>query len=461
MSTKRVMLAVLVASAIALALSAGPQTAGTVQALPPTGTTLPYPGRLSNDAGQAVPDGAYDFTFALYDAPEGGNLLWSETQTGVAVQGGSFNTRLGSVTPLPAAVQSGVHWLAVGVRGPGEAEFTALTPRQQVSAGSPSTLAGVAAAAPCPHDHLYETWVGSDQYKTFTIENLGAGDGMQGWAHSDASGLHGRNTGNGPGVSGYNLGNGPGVQGKAFGTGDGVAGESSGNTKSGVYGHNTYGAYGGFGVYGTSDYGRGVEGEDGGPDPDDSFGVYSLGDMKTSDDLTVQDQLTVGGLATFNGGKSGYVVEIAQNDDTVALEVGDVVVISGAGPAVVGDIPVIKVRRAVTEEPSAVVGIVDKHYVPAPKAEISADADKKAESIIEDGAIAPGEYLTVVTLGAYKAIKVDASYGAIVPGDLLVASPNPGYAMRAASPNPGTIIGKALGALPSGTGVIPVIVTLQ
>jgi hypothetical protein len=44
---------------------------------------------------------------------------------------------------------------------------------------------------------------------------------------------------------------------------------------------------------------------------------------------------------------------------------------------------------------------------------------------------------------------------------LLVASPNPGYAMRADSPQPGTIIGKALGELRDGTGVIPVIITLQ
>jgi hypothetical protein len=33
--------------------------------------------------------------------------------------------------------------------------------------------------------------------------------------------------------------------------------------------------------------------------------------------------------------------------------------------------------------------------------------------------------------------------------------------MRAVSPEPGTVVGKALGALESGTGVIPVMVTLQ
>ena len=193
------------------------------------------------------------------------------------------------------------------------------------------------------------------------------------------------------------------------------------------------------------------------------YGVFSDGNMYTTGDLGVVGSLTVGGLATFNGGKVGYVVEIAQNDDTVALEAGDIVVISGVGPAVVGEIPVIKVRRALTGETSAVVGVVDQLYVPAPaNSEAVANGEKKAESIVSNASIAPGGYLTIVTLGSFKAIKVDVSYGAIAPGDLLVASPNPGYAMRApASPKPGTIIGKALGALSSGTGVIPVMITLQ
>ena len=154
----------------------------------------------------------------------------------------------------------------------------------------------------------------------------------------------------------------------------------------------------------------------------------------------------------------GYVVEVAQNDDDAALETGDVVVISGAGPAVMGEIPVIKVRRATARQAGAIVGVVDKHFTAARGGDA---AHELSISAVDDATIRPGEYLTIVTLGAYKALKVDASYGAIAPGDRLVASPNPGYAMRADAPQPGAIIGKALGALRSGAGVIPVIVTLQ
>jgi hypothetical protein len=54
--------------------------------------------------------------------------------------------------------------------------------------------------------------------------------------------------------------------------------------------------------------------------------------------------------------------------------------------------------------------------------------------------------------------KADAAYGSIAVGDLLVASPTPGHAMRATAPASGTILGKALEPLEAGAGVIKVLV---
>jgi len=449
MSAKRVLFLVLVASAVVLAVGAGPRTAGTVRALPPAqkpgpaGGTIPYSGRLDNQAGQPAVDGTYAFTFALYSAETGGQPLWSEVQEGVAVKEGAFAVSLGSATSLPTdrLVGREALWLAVGVRGPGETEFTALAPRQRLSAASPSSPASPSAGAACPHDHVGEWWTAAISW----------GNG----AFKVSNSL------NGPSVWGVNNGGGNAVRGEAWGGGLGVYGFS--DSKAGVVGR--------------SDTWNGVEGYSSAPDVWAGvygealrygvfgratmagwYGVFSDGAMGTTGDLWVGGNLTVQGLATFNGGKNGYVVDVAQNDDTLPLEAGEVVVISGAGPAVVGDIPVIKVRRATSSGTSAVVGVVDRHYIPAPK---TAAPNVKAQSAVDDAAIAPGEYLTVVTLGAYKAIKVDASFGAIAPGDLLVASPHAGYAMRIASPAPGMVIGKALGVLESGTGVIPVIITLQ
>ncbi|MGH6850877.1 MAG: hypothetical protein ACREDD_10585 [Methylocella sp.] len=59
--------------------------------------------------------------------------------------------------------------------------------------------------------------------------------------------------------------------------------------------------------------------------------------------------------------------------------------------------------------------------------------------------------------------KADATYGAIEIGDLLTTSPTPGRAMKADDPVKafGSVIGKALGSLSGGKGLLPVLVALQ
>lgn len=74
----------------------------------------------------------------------------------------------------------------------------------------------------------------------------------------------------------------------------------------------------------------------------------------------------------------------------------------------------------------------------------------------------------VAHIGRVK-VKVDASYGAVQIGDLLVTSATPGYAMRsqpvsigsATIHQPGTLIGKALESLEGGQGEVLVLLTLQ
>ncbi len=58
---------------------------------------------------------------------------------------------------------------------------------------------------------------------------------------------------------------------------------------------------------------------------------------------------------------------------------------------------------------------------------------------------------------------VDATEAPVEPGDMLTTSPLRGHAMKAtdASRAFGTVIGKAMGRLESGTGLIPVLVNLQ
>lgn len=71
------------------------------------------------------------------------------------------------------------------------------------------------------------------------------------------------------------------------------------------------------------------------------------------------------------------------------------------------------------------------------------------------GGLVPVSVVGVVLTNA------DAGYGAIRAGDLLTTSPTPGHARLALEALPGTIVGKALESLDTGTGVIKVLVMLR
>jgi len=233
-------------------------------------------------------------------------------------------------------------------------------------------------------------------------------------------------------------------------------------------------------------------------------GLYSLfvdaqgGPSQATSALEVNGSIRGEGNLYIGGSKAGYVVDEMQNADSVNLELGDVVVIAEDSSApVLGQIPVPRVKLASSPNDTAVVGVVDEiMYVPdantraAYEAQERVDHDAAARAQNDPGnkqelmanipnrisdatgtlhadvnatSAVPNDYCSVVTLGAYKAVKADASFGAIRAGDLLTTSSHPGYAMRvndkaAAS---GAIIGKALSSLASGTGRVTVMVTLK
>jgi hypothetical protein len=81
----------------------------------------------------------------------------------------------------------------------------------------------------------------------------------------------------------------------------------------------------------------------------------------------------------------------------------------------------------------------------------------------------PGEGKALIAQSGRVRVKADARFGAIRPGDLLVTSPTKGHVMRSQPVKvggqfvhrPGTLVGKALEALPKGQGDILVLLTLQ
>jgi len=69
----------------------------------------------------------------------------------------------------------------------------------------------------------------------------------------------------------------------------------------------------------------------------------------------------------------------------------------------------------------------------------------------------PGSLEAAVLTFGVVTVKVDAGFGAIRAGDLLVSSRTPGHAMRAIEVQAGTILGKALEPLEVGSGTIRVL----
>jgi hypothetical protein len=450
--------------------------------------TVSYQGVLTDPAGEPL-NGTFAMRFDLYRAATGGAPVFESAPLSVNVSGGLFHVGL----PAPQTVfDGGPLWLSVIING------EVLSPRQQIR--------------PAPYAMSLRPGATVRQVATGTAVRVESTQGIGLQGTGQVYGIYGTNTGaaQGSGYGGYfesTTGIGvygsstaistltnlyaPGVYGRSqhgvgvFGgatTGSGVYGTSSGRGLTGVgQSHGVFGStsgapqgsgYGGYftsntgigvhgrstaqisgsnlfapGVYGYSQNGAGVMGE-AGSGPGSVAGFFA-------GNVLVDGNLHIDGNLTATGSKVGYVVDVARNDDTEALAQGDLVVITGVTDPVLGAIPVPLVRKADVAASTAVVGVVDLAY------RVDDTEPGLPLALDEAGIIQPGDYLTIVTLGAFQAIKVDASYGAIRPGDLLVSSPTPGHAMRADDPRMGTVIGKALDSLETGTGAIAVMVTLQ
>jgi hypothetical protein len=323
--------------------------------------------------------------------------------------------------------------------------------------------------------------------------------GVSGYTSSTQPGILGKNDGEGAGVYGWSA-SGMGVRGvseEAYGvsgyssasvavrgrsdTGRGVLGSSQTDigvngytsstelSKAGVVGENRgagAGVYGssntGPGIYGTSTINFAVSGytsstiratagfqnagsglvlylENSGAagTASDGSGGGDFIRAVNEDGQDVQFRVTTSGTVESDGGYNTPAADFAEMLPAVeGVEPGDVLVIGIDG----------KLHRSTEPYQLSVVGV----HSTQPGFVGGKDMDNT------DAGQVPLAIMGVVP------VKVSAENGAIRPGDLLVASAIPGHAMHAgANPANGTVIGKALGALTEGTGVIQMLVMLQ
>jgi hypothetical protein len=436
---KRLMIIVeVIATAVVLAIAlfvvfsqAGPALAmPTVQDDTPTGgATVLYSGQLLDASGQAL-DGAYDFSFSLYDAAEGGTALWSETQYGVTINDGNLSTDLGRVTSIPRDILERKElWLSVSVRGKGETEFTLLTPRRSFNA------AAAVSALSCPHSHFFDYWNGNNSSYGLIVQNEGVGDGIRAFSYSTKTeyaavyAINNAATGYGTAVYGSSS-KGLGVYAYS-GSGDGLEASTGTTNKSAVYAHSTNGN----GVWSVSGTRDGVYASTAATSPSyaalwayssgtgspAAYGgnleaAHSPGAWIKTDDTTNWIGLGVNGtLRILNGNCDGCaLVYMGQNDGTAAIEKGDLV--AAAGVIVDPDTqqPVLLIHRA-TSADDTVIGIAVGAAAPPSDVDRSGPETAGKSGV---GVAATGEYIQVMVSGLTQ-VKVS---GQVAMGSHIVPS---------------------------------------
>jgi hypothetical protein len=262
----------------------------------------------------------------------------------------------------------------------------------------------------------------------------------------------------------------------------GVYGNGNGGTSSiGVHGTSSgYGVYangtvtgvfgtGLTGVSGFSSLGHGIKAESNGTGLDGAAlyaknsggGIAAWADNNSGDATLVLTNAYSGGdlIKGFTGGGTSPVFRvdgtgkgffnggIALNGADLAelipvlepLEPGDVVEIDPGNSGFF--------RRCATAGSLAVAGVISTKPGMTLGGSDPAGVDNKG---------------TQLALAGRIPVKVTDEGGSIQPGSLLIASSTPGHAMRAPSPaEQGSVLGKALGRLESGTGTVEMLVMLR
>lgn len=402
--------------------SAVPEAAADV-----VGSYIPVQGRLTDASGNPL-NGSFSITFRLYATLSGGTALCSDTNT-VLVDKGLFSSEIwGSCQDEMDGQQL---YLSIEVGTDGE-----MTPRQPIyavpyawSLRPGAVISGSLDSTPVVH---IEDWSETGRgLRVYAMSQTGSNYGIVGASRSPA----------GLGGYFYNNGGGAGLKGAGLSPdgGDGVQATTESISGRGLYAANN--AHGtALAAYTSS--------------PSTTNHLYPtlyLVQADASGDFVVGSSSYLGtrywrvdrtGRGFFDGGTQAsgadFAEQLAVRGAEKDYEPGDVLVISAEADRAV--------ELSAQPFDSTVIGVYSTQ--PALLAGAPDQNDPLAGIPVAITGIVP--------------CKVSAENGAIQRGDLLVTARLPGYAMRAGSnPPQGTVLGKALGELKAGTGVIQVLVTLQ
>jgi len=176
-----------------------------------------------------------------------------------------------------------------------------------------------------------------------------------------------------------------------------------------------------------------------------SFGIYNRTTNKVGLEIDGSGQVYVRSLQITGGAdlSEKFDVLAEKNSDGVAeIQPGMVVAIDPINPGKLS-----LSRRAYDRR---VAGVIS-----------GAGGVQPGMTMGQEGTLADGKHPVALSGRVY--VWVDATRGAIKPGDLLTTSATPGHAMKCANPAKarGAVIGKAMTGLERGKGLVLALVTLQ
>ena len=483
---------------------------------------ISYQGMMLGSNEQPVPEGQYKLTFKIYN--EANTLLWAEVHNQVFIAGGMFTVFLGSQTPLSIPFDKPYFLgIQVGTDPEMQPRMPVTSSAYAIRAEDADKLMGIyASPTPEPNKLLPldasgkfpssvitssggvsgdflrknepDTSRGTSSSPMLLVSNLGDGDGLNGRS-TNGVGMAGRSTSN-DGVTGWTGASG---KGGVFGSStegrgvvgrsekdDGIVGWSGGSKKSGVFGHTEvsdgYGIWGRNNTYGTNGYLGGIFGAFGqGSSSLGSHGGYfeTSGGFAAGVYGKATANLSYGGFFESSGDYSSGIYAIgppADKHGCAARFKGNVEIRSRTTDNVVVELGEgldyaegFHVSDKAEIAPGSVL-VIDSEN-PGKLALSAKPYDRKVAGIVAGAKglgsgvkLGSDQYDFDVALAGRVYCNVDASYGAVEPGDLLTTSPTPGYAMAVKNHKkaPGAILGKAMEKLPSGQkGQILVLVTLQ
>lgn len=454
---------------------------------------ISYQGMLYGTNEQPVEERNYKMVFTIYDEPENGNALWTETFNEVLVAGGQFSVYLGGTNPIELPFD---HPYFLGIKVENEPElqprsFLAATPFS-LKASDANTIAGIPASDVPQQGFLFPLGVNGKFPSDVLPSSSVSGNFLKKHEPDTSRGTYTApmilvvNKGDGDAITGRNIGGtGRGVVARSDAN-DGVVGWSGCSDKSGVFGHSDNG----FGVTGRSDNNYAVFGAS-----KTSFGGFFRSDndhldlalggpvgrintdpdlpnsnliLSSNNDVTIRLDNNGGGNGIFEIKNSGgnNVCTVNEEGDMALFCEGTKIIELGKGLDYAEGFDVSGENKI----SAGTVVIIDSDN-PGKLAVSNKQYDNKVAGIVAGAnglgsgvRLGAGLFDCDVALAGRVYCKVDASYGEVTPGALLTTSATPGYAMvvKDFSKAHGAILGKAMEKLPQGTkGQILVLVTLQ